>query len=488
VTAVVALPFHFHPRPVGSLHFALAELVIVTTAAVWLARALWTWLRSAPLPGQPTADRDRQSMPTDHANTQHATRSTQHATRIPLLWSHLRASPFFWPAVLFLAAGTLALVAARGEHLREAVRAYRLTIVEPMVFAVLLVLTLRPALARLAAVVAVAVAALVGAHALGQYLLGQGVAPMEGVERAASVYPSATALALYLGRAAPLAAGLALFECAGADARRRAGAWLLLAPIVGGLAATWTRGAWIGVWVAVLVMLLVGGRRRLALGWLGLAALGVAALALARVERLATLVSLSDGTNVSRLLIWESALAALRDHWLLGIGLDQFLYLDRARYGVPDVRFLLLSHPHNAVLDLWLSLGLLGLVAGIWLVVVLVRVLTSPPTPSPLKGGGVAARGHPSPPPFRGEGAGGRGLALGLLGSAVAGVVHGMVDLSYFSPDLALWWWFLIGLAEVRRAGGRGGTADARPGAPTPAPEPAGGAGTGGAAPARSAP
>ena len=50
----------------------------------------------------------------------------------------------------------------------------------------------------------------------------------------------------------------------------------------------------------------------------------------------------------------------IRDHRLTGIGLDQFLYQD-PKYGIPNLRFLTVSHPHNFLLDFWLRLGIWGL-------------------------------------------------------------------------------------------------------------------------------
>lgn len=474
------IPFHFHPRPVGGLYFSLTESLVVACTGVWLLRGLWRAWR-------PATGISAHDPPSEAGVTAARTPLARVGCALRASWRRLRASPFFWPALLFLAAGTLSLLTARGEHLREAVRAYRLTVLEPVVLGALFVACLRPGTALVAVVAGLTVAALVGAHAVGQYVLGQGVAPMEGVDRVSSLYPSATALALYLGRAVPFAlalglAGRAFAALPGAapgvssgraasagDAKAQPGGWpvaggglpfwLLLLPIAGGLLVTWTRGAWLGVWVAGLVMLLVRGQRRAALGWVGLAAVAVAVLAGSRVERLATLFSLSEGTNVSRLLIWTAALGALRDHPLLGIGLDQFLYLDRARYGVPDVRFLLLSHPHNVVLDFWLSLGLAGLAAGIWLAASLIRHAYR------------LARSNGD----GGASAWSAALALGALGGTVEALVHGLVDLAYFVPDLAVWWWVTIGLVEVLRRDAAGAR---------PAPAAAAGARTERAAPA----
>ena len=40
----------------------------------------------------------------------------------------------------------------------------------------------------------------------------------------------------------------------------------------------------------------------------------------------------------------------------------------------------------------------------------------------------------------------GRALAAGLIGSLVATLVHGLIDNSFFLPDLAALWWVQIGL------------------------------------------
>src|SRR5207249_1227032 len=73
-------------------------------------------------------------------------------------------------------------------------------------------------------------------------------------------------------------------------------------------------------------------------------------------------------TGGFRVDLWQSSLEMIRDHPLLGIGLDNFsyvyqqLYLREGAAAEPN-----LSHPHNWIFDFWLSLGFLGLVAFVWL-------------------------------------------------------------------------------------------------------------------------
>ena len=162
----------------------------------------------------------------------------------------------------------------------------------------------------------------------------------------------------------------------------------------------------------------------------------------ARPERVLGHLDLaSDSTSGVRVLLWRSALEMLRDHPLFGIGLDNFVhrynperggdYMSPEGWREPD-----LSHPHNLLLDWWLSLGVLGALVLARLLVVAWRL-----------GSGGLARD-------RGDRLG-RALVAGLVGSLVATLVHGAVDNSFFLPDLAALWWagyaLLAMLAEPDR-------------------------------------
>jgi O-antigen ligase len=192
---------------------------------------------------------------------------------------------------------------------------------------------------------------------------------------------------------------------------------------------TFSRGAWIAAGVAVgfvvlprLRALSTPQRRRL-LAWgagAGLPLLLLLGAAALRVERFRSLLA-REGTGFLRFYLWQSALQMGRDHPVWGIGLDQFLYL-YPRYMNPIAwREPYLSHPHNLLLDFWLRLGILGLVALGW------------------ASGEVVRRVGPRS----------AALALGAAGALVAVVVHGLVDNSYFVIDLAYGCWVLLLLVEL---------------------------------------
>ena len=71
--------------------------------------------------------------------------------------------------------------------------------------------------------------------------------------------------------------------------------------------------------------------------------------------------SISDGNSVARLLLWKAAVASIREHPFLGLGINQFRYQSRdiaARNGILGVKHNL--HAHNLFLDLAANTGLLG--------------------------------------------------------------------------------------------------------------------------------
>jgi O-antigen ligase len=289
-----------------------------------------------------------------------------------------------------------------------------------------------------------------------------------------ALYRSPNNLALLLDRALPLALSLALLGALGAPSAatgatgalgRRAGRLAGLAGLAGwrspfaavalllalALFFTFSRGAWLAaagacafVVLPVLRRLPAPRRRRLAL--MALAAgtpllLLAGALAL-RVERFRSLLA-PEGTAVLRLRLWQSALEMARDHPLGGIGLDQFLYL-YPTYMHPDAwREPNLSHPHNLLLDFWLRLGLLGLVALVWAGWKALRRVQE-------RGSG----GPDAPPPTLVSSA----LAWGAAGALLAVLLHGALDNSYFVIDLAYGCWILLLILELAT----------EPGAPAP--------------------
>ena len=115
------------------------------------------------------------------------------------------------------------------------------------------------------------------------------------------------------------------------------------------------------------------------------------------------------------------------DHPLLGVGLDNFLYAYRGRY-IFDAAWQEpnLNHPHNILLDFATRLGLLGLLAGAWLMGEAVRALWR-----------AIRRADTAWLP----------VAAGLAGALAAMLAHGLVDHSFFLVDLAFVFFLILGVA-----------------------------------------
>jgi O-antigen ligase len=189
----------------------------------------------------------------------------------------------------------------------------------------------------------------------------------------------------------------------------------------------------LGVPAAIISVLALWNRR-----W-GLIAAGaavaglVALIPLSRfIPRLQGVLDLTRSSSLIRTQVWTSAINLLRERPLTGAGLDQFLYLYRSRYILPDAwREPDLSHPHNIVLDYWISLGIVGLAILVALQVTFWR-------------SALAAWRR-----WRSADALLVAVTIGAMGSMADFLAHGIVDNSYFVVDLAFV--FCLTLALVAR-------------------------------------
>jgi O-antigen ligase len=334
-------------------------------------------------------------------------------------------SAFDAPIILFLSAALLSLLAT--EYLRLSLRELRTLVVEPVLFWYLCRAVLRsPRDAALLVGTLAATTTLVAAIGLAQLVVGGAVTDVQGVRRVLGTYTSPNHFALLLGRALPF-----LIATAWIVPRWRPWAAAGAALCAGALLATFSVGGWLGTGLSTLVVVgLLGGRRALLALTLAGALAAVVILFAAPVERLAGRLDPRQGTSFVRIQLWQAATKLIAQSPLLGIGLDNFLYrypslMEPGTTFEPN-----LSHPHNLVLQFWLQLGLPGLVALAWLLWAFVRLVWP------------HARDAAGPPLER-------ALAVGALGSMTDFVAHGLVDNSYFLPDMAIVFWLTLAVAAT---------------------------------------
>ncbi|MFM7679223.1 MAG: O-antigen ligase family protein [Roseiflexaceae bacterium] len=241
--------------------------------------------------------------------------------------------------------------------------------------------------------------------------------------RVASVYGHPNNLALFLERIWPFAFIALLVP----QLRSRAIAVVGILCAIG-LLLSFSRGAWLAAGCATLLIAIryygtqfIRQQPRIVFG-------------LVLVALSATLVALltrgaSVGSIDARMLLWYESITWLQQRpW--GLGLGQFYFYHNPEYGYSIIDASLIgtseqyaAHPHNLILDIWLNLGLWG--------VVVVAVLV-----------GHALRRSLSfhQPTWW-------AVAAGMM--LITALIHGLVDQFYFVSDIAYCLWCAFSIIDV---------------------------------------
>ena len=405
---LLTLPFFLWGKAFGLLRFSIPELLTVALVSVWVLQTV----RRLAAKGEPWE------------------------TWLSALFRPRDALD--WAVLVFALFGTLSVAWAQNKG--AATNEWRVVVIEPAAFYWLVrrMGLSREEMARLADAFVLG-GVFVALYALWQAAQGDVVAA-EGVWRVRGPYGSPNNLSLYLGRVVAFVLGMLVVDYhrrtdeAGLLRARRWWYALALVPLGTALFLTFSRGAWLlGVPAALLFLALASGKRaRL----MALAGIGVAVLALlpfADTPRIRSAFDLSQGTWYMRRLLWQASLDMLRDYWLSGIGLDNFLYVYPAYRYKAAWREPNLSHPHNILLHWWLALGIMGVVLLVWQQVAFWRRVW---------------RTRRTPKPFE------QALVWGCAALMVDTLAHGLIDNSYFLVDLAfVWMWVLavVGWVDDRR-------------------------------------
>jgi putative inorganic carbon (HCO3(-)) transporter len=191
-----------------------------------------------------------------------------------------------------------------------------------------------------------------------------------------------------------------------------------------------SRGAWLGVLAAMVVVTVISNRRWLIL-WAPLIGLG-AALAFGGRLDVAALMSSGGSEGVVNTLqgrqeLWSRALYLMQDFPFTGVGLGMPEPVIKLLYPLflvgPDSVWI---HVHNTFLQIGSEMGIPGLVAFVAMLLAVAAVL-------------VQQASNPGAGVYR-------GLSLAMLGSLIVFVVHGQVDAPLASPKLTVLYFGLMGL------------------------------------------
>ncbi len=203
--------------------------------------------------------------------------------------------------------------------------------------------------------------------------------------------------------------------------------------ITGGvcMVLTFSRGAWMGLAVSILVILVFGRRKRLILTILAVSLL-TALIALPEFKTIMSRINLdfisNDSSNTYRWYLWKFAVKTFTEHPLVGSGIGSFGFYIPSHFKAPGY---LVSHAHNIYLQLLAETGILGFTAFISFVLTSMYVSFKLFRSSPCDQT--------------------RSLALGVMASSAGLLAHGSVDATLYLPQLSVFVW--ISIAVIRNLG-----------------------------------
>ena len=219
-------------------------------------------------------------------------------------------------------------------------------------------------------------ALIISFHGIYQYIIG---VPVESAwvdverhpllrTRVYSVFGNPNILAEYLVMLIPFALALAWSEKNGWKRL----IFLGMTAVMGlTLLLTFSRGGWVGLAAALAVVALLKGRRFVLL-LIPLALAGVAFMPQVFLERLVTIVSMEDTSNLYRLMVWQEAVGIIQDFWATGVGLGHQSFMEVYPYYM-ITRVKTPFHVHNTYLQFLVETGIVGFTLFVWLLVSIVK-------------------------------------------------------------------------------------------------------------------
>lgn len=127
-----------------------------------------------------------------------------------------------------------------------------------------------------------------------------------------------------------------------------------------------------------------------------------------------------DETLNNRFYLWKGTVNLVLDRPLFGAGLDGFreLYGQSYRFSEYDE---LVQYPHNLILNFWSELGVFGVVAFFWLLIIFIKKAWK-----------------------------NKFCGWGFLAATVYILIHGIFDVPYFKNDLSAQFFILLALTKFK--------------------------------------
>ncbi|MBI4437809.1 O-antigen ligase family protein [Candidatus Uhrbacteria bacterium] len=247
--------------------------------------------------------------------------------------------------------------------------------------------------------------------AIAQWLTGKGIPiPWDVERRVTSVFDYPNALGLFLGPIAVI----------GALSWRTTAKWFWIpTTILPSMAIVLAQSE--AAIVAILTTLALAGLLNKQTRTKTILAITIAIVAVALSPWrgfVAQKLTLQDFSGQVRLTQWSETVQMLQDRWLLGAGLSGYPTVFAPYHQATHIE--IFQYPHNLVLNVWVELGLMGVITLGVLAFMVVRKVTS-------------RLFHSS-------------AALIAFFAVLETAIHGLVDVPYFKNDLAILTWVLLAI------------------------------------------
>jgi hypothetical protein len=333
-------------------------------------------------------------------------------------------TPFFWPGLILIGAATISVFFS--TEFTAGLGILKAYFIEPFLLYLILVDSLKkqsdwtPIFMGLGgAVIVLTVIAVI------QFVTGWWSPTWDwaqpGMQRSTGLFTSPNALGLFVGPVSMLYIGWFYLtsKCLPVSSKQKFNELMLFQGVVifCGLLSIWlavSRGAMIGMAVGIFAFLWWSWKKRLVADLAIIAV--ILALLIAPIRAgLVDLVTFNVDSGHTRIALYQGAVALLKQEPVLGLGLASFA--DRYELIRIETVSERLIYPHNVFLNFWTETGLIGLLAVIWILVILFR--------------------HG----WRNEGVQMHSLFLLAL---IPIFIHGLVDVPYFKNDLAMLTWILL--------------------------------------------
>lgn len=193
---------------------------------------------------------------------------------------------------------------------------------------------------------------------------------------------------------------------------------------------TWSRGAWLGMMIGMVIFLLLFSRHTLTFLLFSLCAVPFLPFVLPSgiIDRITSIGNLADSSTAYRTFIWQAAVKMFGDALPAGIGIGEgafsVVYPKYALAGIETA-----PHSHNLFLQIGIEVGLPGLVTFLAVIFLFARCAVSLGT--------------------RGEDRRNAAFALAGFGGILSVLAQGMTDYVWYNYRVFFLFWLLIGLVTA---------------------------------------